>query len=220
MDRKIISRRIADILNNISRLNNNICAMDSLDIQRYPENYETMSTEAALRAEGIACQLRSLLYASTSIPKAEYLVKAGYAHGIEVSYEDGILEVALPRLLPKKKTRQSSLFLIDPLHAVLGQYIKEHPLPRFRECVVCISHVYDHELPDWCLLDYDNLQQKQILDAIALYVMADDSGLLCDAYNTTELEDKDGTRIYIMEKGRFAGWLSGREKELKSISDF
>ena len=83
-----------------------------------------------------------------------------------------------------------------------------------------ISHVYDHELPDWCLLDYDNLQQKQILDTIALYVMADDSGLLCDAYNTTELGDKDGTRIYIMEKGRFAGWLSGREKELKSISDF
>ncbi len=220
MDRKIISRRIADIQNNLSRLNNNICAMDSLDIQRYSENYETMSTEAALRAEGIACQLRSLLYASTSVQKTEYLVRAGEAHGIEVSFEDGILEVAMPRLLPKKKTRQSSLFLIDPLHAVLGQYIKEHPLPRFRECVVCISHVYDHELPDWCLLDYDNLQQKQILDTIALYVMADDSGLLCDAYNTTELGDKDGTRIYIMEKGRFAGWLSGREKDLKSISDF
>ena len=220
MDRKIISRRIADIQNNLSRLNNNICAMDSLDIQRYPENYETMSTEAALRAEGIACQLRSLLYASTSVQKTEYLVQAGEAHGIEVRFEDGILEVAMPRLLPKKKTRQSSLFLIDPLHAVLGQYIKEHPLPRFRECVVCISHVYDHELPDWCLLDYDNLQQKQILDTIALYVMADDSGLLCDVYNTTELGDKDGTRIYIMDKGRFAGWLSGREKDLKSISDF
>ena len=220
MDRKIISRRIADIQNNLSRLNNNICAMDSLDIQRYPENYEIMSTEAALKAEGIACQLRSLLYASTSVPKAEYLVKAGEVHGIEVSFEDGILEVSMHRLLPKKKSRQSSLFLIDPLHAVLGQYIEEHPLPRFRECVVCISHVYDHELPDWCLLDYDNLQQKQILDTIALYVMADDSGLLCDAYNTTELGDKDGTRIYIMEKGRFAGWLSGREKELKSISDF
>ena len=55
--------------------------MDSLDIQRYPENYETMSTEAALRAEGIACQLRNLLYASTSVPKAEYLVKAGEVHG-------------------------------------------------------------------------------------------------------------------------------------------
>ena len=147
-------------------------------------------------------------------------MKAGEVHGIEISYENGILEVTLPRLLPKKKMRQSSLFLLDPLHATLGQYAKEHPLPHFRECVICISHVYDHELPDWCLLDYDNLQQKQILDAIALYVMADDSGLLCDAYNTTELGDKDGTHIYIMEKSRFAGWLSGREKELKSISDF
>ncbi|MCM1214927.1 MAG: DUF6100 family protein [Lachnospiraceae bacterium] len=220
MDRKTISHRITDIQGNLSRLNNNLCAMDSLDIQRYPENYETLSTEAALRAEGIACQMRSLLYASTSVPKAGYLVKAADIHGIEISYEDGILEITMPRLLPKRKTRQSSLFLVDPLHAALGQYLKGHPLPRFRECVVCISHVYDHELPDWCLLDYDNLQQKQILDTIALYVMADDSGLLCDAYNTTQLGDKDGTCIYIMEKNRFAKWLSGREQQLKSISDF
>ena len=220
MNRKIISRRISDIKNSLSRLNSHVCAMDSLDIQRYPENYETMSTEAALRAEEIACQMRSLLYASTGIAKTEYLVKAGEAHGIEVNYEDGILEISMPRLLPKRKGRQSSLFLTDPLHAVLGQYIREHSIPGFRECVVCVSHVYDHELPDWCLLDYDNLQQKQILDTIAMYVMADDSGLLCDAYNTTELGDRDGTRIYIMEKGRFPSWVSGREKRMENISDF
>ncbi len=69
-------------------------------------------------------------------------------------------------------------------------------------------------------MDYDNLQQKQILDTIAMYVMADDSGLLCDAYNTTELGDRDGTRIYIMEKGRFPSWVSGREKRMENISDF
>lgn len=220
MDRTIISRRIGEIRNNLARLDNNICAMDSLDIQRYPENYETMSTEAALRAEKIACQLRSLLYASTAIPKEDYLIKAGDAHGIEVGFVDGIVEITLPRLLPKKKMKQSSLFLIDPLHAALNQYARESPLPRFKDCVVCISHVYDHELPDWCLLDYDNLQQKQILDTIALYVMMDDSGLLCDAYNTTELGDKDGTHIYIMEKNSFARWLLNREKQFKSISDF
>lgn len=39
MERSIISRRISDIQNNLSRLNNNVCAMDLLDIQRYPENY-------------------------------------------------------------------------------------------------------------------------------------------------------------------------------------
>lgn len=220
MDRTLISHRIGEVLNNISRLQSHVCAMDSLDIQRYPENYEAMSTEAALRAEKIACQLRNLLYASTSIPKMDYLAQAGEVHETDIRYEDGIMELSLPRLLPKKKMRQSDLFLLDPLHAALGHYARQHPLPRFRECVVCISHVYDHELPDWCLLDYDNLQQKKILDAIALYVMADDSGLLCDAYHTTELGEKNGTMVYIMEKSRFSGWLSEREKQLKSISDF
>ncbi len=220
MDRKMISAQIGELLNSLSRLNNNICAMDTMDIQRYPENYEVISTEAALRAERIACKLRSLLFASTGVPKREYLLKASGEHGIEIGYEDGVMEVTLPRLLPKKKTRQSSLFLTEPLHAALEQYAEEHPMPRFRECVVCISHVYGHDLPDWCLLDYDNLQQKQILDTVALYVMLDDSGLLCDAYNTTELGEKDCTRIYVMEKGRFGKWLSEREKQLKNISDF
>lgn len=220
MDRKVISHRIGEVLNNLSRLQNHVCAMDSLDIQRYPENYEAMSTEAALRAEKIACQLRSLLYASTSIPKNEYLLMAGEVHGIEICYESGIMEISMPRLLPKKKMRQSNLFLLDPLNAALEHFSKTNAMPRFRECVVCISHVYDHELPDWCLLDYDNLQQKQILDTIALYVMTDDSGLLCDAYHTTELGNKDCTIVYIMEKNRFAGWISERETQLKSISDF
>lgn len=220
MDRKMITHRISEILSNLSRLTNNLYAMDSLDIQRYPDNYETISTEAALRAEKIACQLRSLLFASTNIPKEEYLAKAGDAHGIEISHEEGILAVTLPCLLPKKKSRQSSLFLLDPLGAALAEYANEHTLPRFRECVVCISHVYDHTLPERCLMDYDNLQQKQMLDMIALYVMVDDSGLLCDAYNTTELGDQACTKVYVMEKNRFAGWLAQRENDLKSISDF
>lgn len=220
MDRNMITHRIRDVSGNIARLNSNLHAMNSLDIQRYPDNYETISTEAALRAEKIACQLRSLLYASTGIPKEEYLVKAGEAHGIEIHNEDGILAITLPRLLPKKKSKQSSLFMLDPLGAALAKYTTENTIHRFRECVVCISHVYDHEMPDWCLLDYDNLQQKQLLDMIALYVMMDDSGLLCDAYNTTELGEKDCTRIYVMEKKRFSGWLLQRENALKNISDF
>lgn len=32
MDRKMISAQVGEILNSLSRLNNNICAMDTLDI--------------------------------------------------------------------------------------------------------------------------------------------------------------------------------------------
>lgn len=220
MERKIISQRIAEILDDIPRLSNALYAMDTTDIQRYPDNYEVLSTDAALRAERIACRLRGLIYATTSICKEDYLVRAAEAHGIEIGYEDGIMEITLPGLLPKKKQKRSSEFLLDPLHFALDHYADQHSMPRFRECVVCISHIYDQELPGRRILDYDNLQQKQFLDTIATFVMADDSGLLCDAYNTTELGEEDCTRIFIMDKSRFAGWLAERENSLKAISDF
>ena len=220
MDRKILARRIADIENELVHLMGDICAMDSLDLGRNPETYEAISTEAALRAEKIACRLRSLIYASTGIRKTEYLVKAGKIHGIGIDQEEGIVRVTIPCLLPKKKTGQSSLFLADPLQAALQTYAEEHPTLYFRKCTVCISHVYDRELPDRRIPDHDNIQQKQILDMIALYLMADDSGRLCDVYQTAESGEKDGTRIFVMEQERFPDWLRGYKKGPESISDF
>ena len=76
MNRSIISKRIASILDDIQRLNSALYAMNTTDIQRYPDNYEVLSTDAALRAEVIACRLRHLIYASTNINKSEYLTSA------------------------------------------------------------------------------------------------------------------------------------------------
>lgn len=87
MDRKLISRRIGSILDDISRLSNALYAMDTTDIQRYPDNYEILSTDAALRAERIACRLRHLIYSSTSIQKGEYLQSASVAQGISITPE-------------------------------------------------------------------------------------------------------------------------------------
>ena len=50
MDRAILSKRITSILSDISRLNSALYALNTTDIQRYPENYEVLSTDAALRA--------------------------------------------------------------------------------------------------------------------------------------------------------------------------
>ena len=46
MDRKLISHRIGRILDDISRLSNALYALDTTDIQRYPDNYETLSIDA------------------------------------------------------------------------------------------------------------------------------------------------------------------------------
>ena len=160
MERKIISHRIGSILDDISRLSNALYAMDTTDIQRYPDNYEVLSTDAALRAEKIACRLRHLIYSSTTIRKGDYLTSAGIVHGIEVDHEDGVLEVTLPGLLPKRKQRQNTEFLLDPFYFSLEQYAKEHPMPHFSDCVVCFTQVYDQCLPTRRIRDYDNLEES------------------------------------------------------------
>jgi hypothetical protein len=220
MERQIISKRIRDIKNDISRLSNALYAMDTTDIQQYPDNYEILSTDAALRGEKIACQLRHLIYSGTSIPKEKYLNSAGVIHGIKIEHENGIMEITLPCLLPKRKQRQGAEFLLDPLYFTLKSYADKAPPPKFRHCVVCFSHIYNKELPKRRIRDYDNLELKQILDVVSTFIMVDDGGLLCDAYNTTELGNADCTIISVMDKDKFADWLAERQNRVESITDF
>lgn len=220
MDRQIINKRIEGITSDIEKLLRTLRAMENTDISHYPENYEMLSTDAALRGELITCRLRHLIYVSSNVKKTDYLASAGVVQGIEIQCEDGILEITLPCLLPKRKQRKSTEFLIDPLYFTLSSYADNHSLPHFEECVVCFSHVYDRELSSRRIRDYDNLELKQILDVVSTFVMVDDTGLLCDAYNTTELGESDCTRITVMEKERFTEWLNKRKNSIESISDF
>ena len=220
MERKILSQRINNILEDLVKLQNTLYAMDNTDIEQYPDNYALLSTDAALRSELITCRIRHLIYGSTNVKKSEYLTSAGVVQGIRISEEHGVLNIFLPCLLPKRKQRKNSEFLTDPLYFTLSQYADSHPLPKFSHCVVCFSHIYSRELPISHIRDYDNLELKQLLDVIAAFVMEDDNGLLCDAYNTTELGEQDCTCISVMGKERFSEWLEERENRLKSISDF
>ena len=220
MDRQTLNKRIVGIQNEVEKLIRTLRALEHTDLSQYPENYEMLSTDAALRSELITCRLRHLIYNSTDVKKVEYLASAGIVQGIEIKCEDDILEITLPCLLPKKKQRKSTEFLIDPLYFTLSSYVRNHIVPRFNECVVCFSHVYDKNLSIRRVRDYDNLELKQILDVVCAFVMEDDTGLLCDAYNTTELGDSDCTRITIMGKERLSEWLEKRKSSIKSISDF
>jgi len=166
-----------------------------------------LSTDAALRAENITCRLRRLIYASTAIKKSEYLTSAAVMQGIGVCYEDGIFEVELPCLLPKRKQWQNAEYLLDPLGAALSQYARNHPLPRFQHCVIAFSHIYDRDLPERRIRDYDNLELKQIQDVIAAFVLTDDTGAFCDVYHTTEMGGEDRTRISIMAREQLPAWL-------------
>lgn len=166
MDRTSILRRIGSIKGDIAKLSNTLCAIENADIENYPDNYAMLTTDAALRSELIACRMRHLLYGSTTTRKETYLASAGVVQGIRIKETDGVLEITLPCLLPKRKQRQSTEFLIDPLYFTLSQYADSHNLPRYKHCVVCFSHIYSEKFQNRRVRDYDNLELKQLLDVL------------------------------------------------------
>lgn len=141
MDRTVVSKRINSIMVDLTKLSNTLCAIDKTDIETHPDNYTMLTTDAALRSELIACRMRHLLYGTTTTKKETYLASAGVVQGIKIIDADGVLEITLPCLLPKRKQRQSAEFITDPLYFTLSQYADSHKLPKFKHCVVCFSHV-------------------------------------------------------------------------------
>ena len=81
------------------------------------------------------------------------------------------------------------------------------------------EHIYDISRSRR-FTDHDNLELKQFLDVAASFILTDDNGLLCDAYNTTEQGDEDCTRLFLMDCARFPAWLAERQNSVKTISDF
>lgn len=219
MNRALLSKRISSLLAEVSRLSNALCAMSTMDLQRYPENYELLSTDAALRAEQIACRMRHLVYGFTTVQKQEYLTSAANVLGITITAQPGLVEITLPGLLPKKKQR-SAEYLTDPLSQALGQFVKDHPLSHFESCIICFCHIYAVSGGCGRIRDYDNLEMKQILDVVCAYLMMDDNGFLCNVYNTTELGEEDVTKLFVMDQDMFPGWLEEHQNALETMSDF
>ena len=220
MDRYNFISRLSRIEEELPKLSNTINAMKITDTGTYEKNYEALSTDAAQRAERIACSLRNLILASNIVDKPALMHNIANAQGICITHTADRVEITLPGLMPKRTKRVNTTFLTEPLYYALEKYVKEHELPHFSECVVCFSHIYDHSLSSRRIRDYDNLECKQLLDIAAGFLMTDDSGLLCDAYHTTELGDRDCTILVIMEKNVFPDWLNGHERWVKTMSDF
>lgn len=219
MNKTIIFQRLQGVEDEINKLNNILFALKTTDIQKYGANYEELSTDAALRAERIACQLRNLVYITDFTGKSTYMKLAADAQGIHISLEDEILSIRLPGLLPKRKVRTNTAFLHEPLNYALQEYLKSHSFALYKDCVVCFSQIYDRALSLGRIRDYDNLEFKQILDTIAAYVLLDDTGLFCDSFHTTELGEHDHTVVYIMEKSVFPEWIKSRKNKIETISE-
>jgi len=118
MDRTTLNTRLERIQNEISKLVNTLYALNLTDSDTYPQNYEELSTDAALRAEKIACTLRNLIYSANLVPKPILMQKAADIQGITVTQIDCQVVITLPGLMPKKKKGSNPAFITEPFISV------------------------------------------------------------------------------------------------------
>jgi hypothetical protein len=211
MDRQVLLRKIMDVGDEIRRLEQDVIALQSIDIVEYPENYSTFSMQAATRSEYITRRLRELVYSTTNVAWQELLEGAADTLGISVKDSDGIVEITLPCLVPGKKRKHTD-FIAAPLNAALDRFVRDRPpdkpFEKFTRCVICITHVYDKLLlGNGRRRDHDNIETKGIIDAINSFLLTDDNSFLCSIYNSSEISHTDCTRISIMTEDMFCRWV-------------
>lgn len=195
----------------LKMVENYISCLETLDPHRLPAKFEELCTEAGFQAEKATCIMRQIIFSSGTVEKTKYLRKAADTMGVTVSMHDDIFAITLPCLLPKKRGKYSGQFLLDPINAALEEFVSKNTFHKYRDCAICVVHTYDSTPSGRRFFDYDNLQQKQLLDLIATYTMVDDNALLCDVHHTSEAGDADETMVFVMAKNRLPQWLAERE---------
>ena len=148
-----------------------------------PMQFAKTAESAALLSEKSTAHLRNMFFSVSNEPPIYYYPKAAEVQGIRVWASDNYLRVLLPALLPDKKKRDGCKFLLLPLQAAL---VQSGPLPHFSDCV----------------------ELKAVIDVIATFCLTDDTGALCDSFQTTRFGYSSSTVITVMPKNCFSAWLN------------
>lgn len=177
------------------------------------ENFNDLILEAARLSERLTEKMRRLVLEVTFDTRKYEAYKEDLIgiHGIEVACQNGVMTIALPFLVPHRKSDYTD-YIYKPLYLALKhwrtrQEDSEGEVPQYECCTVCFLHVYDSGLPLTRVRDHDNLEEKHILDVVGSFFLKTDSGLYLNSYHTTMLGKEDRTYLVIMENEKFPGWL-------------
>lgn len=143
-------------------------------------------------------------------PSAEKDVQAIMSEEIPVEMgftEEGWFVLRIPKLLPRKeKSKGSYKYIRGYLYPALDRYFN-HEFPKcFEKCVIIYRHIYDRNRPDTEYRDHDNIEVNFVTDAVAMYVMVDDSALRCQHYYCSAPGDHERTEVYVIPEHDFMKW--------------
>lgn len=205
MNRTVFYQRMHRLKGDMARLQNVICAYETTDAARYPENFENLGMDAAMKAEAIACSMRNIASVFPANSRNKVLNTVADAQGIEVRKKEHGYEIVMPWLMPKRNGRNQVEFILEPLSYALEQFISGYPVERLEQALIWFIYEYSEETPARHVRDYDNIEAKEVLDVINAFFLVDDGGDFCQLHYSTRRGKRDCTRVIISENiGLFA----------------
>jgi len=162
------------------------------------ENY----TELGYIAECFMCELRDILANVKQEPRKETVSRCANNMGITVQKTNGVLEVTLPMIIPAKKKAKAE-YLFDPIFFAMEKASKETPFFLKEKAMMCIEFIYDKNKKNIPRGDYDNKEVKQVIDAIANFVVPDDSDDYLSICQISSVGKYSHTKVYVMPEKDF-----------------
>lgn len=207
MNRTQYNRQLSDLQADLKRVDRTLSALQTTNPERYPENMESLSLNAAYQMEALTCQMRHIIYRNTEISKAEYLDGTIVPTGVKLLCSENALSVILPELIPNRKRAAGHEFISGPVFQALADASRQSRLPRFKTCTLCIEHCFAPGWRDRVVPDYDNLELKAVQDLLAAFCLVDDSMKYCNRYETTRTDSYSHTEFHIIRQEDFPSWL-------------
>lgn len=160
-------------------------------------------SELEYSAECFMCTLRENMANVKQEPRKRALTKCADRMGITVQKTNGVLEVTLPMILPtKSKTKADYLF--DPIFYAMESFAKTESLFMKEKAMMCIEFIYDKNNKNIPRGDHDNKEVKQVIDAIAPFIVQDDSEEFLSLCQISSEGDYNHTKVYVMPEKSFA----------------
>ena len=185
MSNDFVKQRVNRLNDDVVRFKNAICAYAMTDATRYPENFESIGLEMAMKAEAIACSTRNIVSVYPAGIRKKVLQTAVDSQGIQVNRTNS--------------GRNNAAFIIEPLCFALEEFTKEHFIERYDHAMIWFIYEYGEDTPARHIRDYDNLEAKEVLDVVNTFFLIDDSGEHCELHYSTRRGLRDCTRIIISE---------------------
>lgn len=197
MNRLLFRQRLNHLHEDALRFQNTLCAYETTDAVRYPENFERLGLDMARQAESIACSTRNIVSIFQMNGREQVQSCAAEAQGITVKEQSYGYEVILPHLMPKRNHRNHTVFLLEPLTYALKEFTAVHPICRLEYALIWFIYEYTEDTPIHCIRDYDNIETKEVLDIINSFFLLDDGGAFCELHYSTRRGNRTCTRVII-----------------------